>query len=73
MGGEHNAPAALPPGKTRFPLYRRLGGHGAGLDVSENSRSHRGFLLFQIQVTNFSFLLYSLYKPLQETQSYAGL
>jgi hypothetical protein len=26
MGGQHNAPAALPPGKTRYPLYRRLGG-----------------------------------------------
>ena len=23
-GGQHNAPAALPPGKTRYPLYRRL-------------------------------------------------
>jgi hypothetical protein len=26
MGGQHRAPAALPPGKTRYPLYRRLGG-----------------------------------------------
>jgi hypothetical protein len=25
-GGQHHAPAALPPGKTRYPLYRRLGG-----------------------------------------------
>ena len=25
MGGQRHAPAALPPGKTRFPLYRRLG------------------------------------------------
>ena len=24
--GQHHAPAALSPGKTRFPLYRRLGG-----------------------------------------------
>jgi hypothetical protein len=24
--GQHYAPAALPPGKTRYPLYRRLGG-----------------------------------------------
>jgi hypothetical protein len=29
VGGQHNAPAALPPGKTRYPSYRRLGGpHG---------------------------------------------
>jgi hypothetical protein len=26
MGGQHHALAALPPGKTRYPLYRRLGG-----------------------------------------------
>jgi hypothetical protein len=25
MGGERHAPAALPPGITRYPLYRRLG------------------------------------------------
>ena len=26
MGGQHHAPAALPPGKTRYPLYKILGG-----------------------------------------------
>ena len=26
MGGQRHAPAALPSGKTRYPLYRRLGG-----------------------------------------------
>ena len=26
MSGQRNAPAALPPGKTRHILYRRLGG-----------------------------------------------
>ena len=26
VGGQHHAAAALPPGKTRYPLYRRLGG-----------------------------------------------
>ena len=26
VGGQNHAPAALPPGKTRYPLYRRLGG-----------------------------------------------
>jgi hypothetical protein len=24
VGGQHHAPAALPPGKTRYPLYRSL-------------------------------------------------
>jgi len=26
MGGQHHTPTALPPGKTRYPSYRRLGG-----------------------------------------------
>jgi len=26
VGGQSHAPAALLPGKTRYPLYRRLGG-----------------------------------------------
>jgi hypothetical protein len=26
VGGQRHAPAALPPWKTRYPLYRRLGG-----------------------------------------------
>jgi hypothetical protein len=26
VGIQRHAPAALPPGKTRYPLYRRLGG-----------------------------------------------
>ena len=26
VGGQCHAPAALPPGKNRYPLYRRLGG-----------------------------------------------
>jgi hypothetical protein len=26
VGGQRHAPAALPPGEIRYPLYRRLGG-----------------------------------------------
>jgi len=26
VGGQRHAPAALPPGKTRYPLYRRIDG-----------------------------------------------
>jgi len=26
VGSQRHVPAALPPGKTRYPLYRRLGG-----------------------------------------------
>ena len=27
VGGQRHSPAALPPGKTRYSLYKRLGGH----------------------------------------------
>jgi hypothetical protein len=27
VGGQHHSSAALPPVMTRYPLYRRLGGH----------------------------------------------
>jgi hypothetical protein len=27
VGGQSHAAAVLPPGKTRYPLYRRVGGH----------------------------------------------
>ena len=30
VGSQRHAPAALPLGKTRYPLYRRLGGGGPG-------------------------------------------
>jgi hypothetical protein len=26
VGGQRHGPTALPPGKTRYPMYRRLGG-----------------------------------------------
>ena len=32
---------SLPPGKTRYSLYRRLGGPRAGLDRCGKSRPHR--------------------------------
>ena len=35
VGGQRHAPAAFPPRKTRYPLYRRLGGPqgSSGLEV----------------------------------------
>jgi hypothetical protein len=41
VGGRRHAPAALPPGKPRYPLYRRQGGPRAGLDGCGKSRPHR--------------------------------
>ena len=39
VGGQRQAPAALLSGKTRYPLYRRLG--GLGQDVCGKSRRLR--------------------------------
>jgi len=36
VGGQRQAPAVLPPGKSRYPLYRRVGPDGCG-----KSRPHR--------------------------------
>jgi hypothetical protein len=42
VGCQRNAPAALPPGKTRYPLYRRPGGpqgrSGRGRKISPPTR-----------------------------------
>ena len=32
MGVQSYVAAALPPGMTRYPLHRRLGGHSVSLD-----------------------------------------
>jgi len=40
VGGQRHAPAALPLGKNRYPLYRRLGGpHGQSGRVQKISLS----------------------------------
>ena len=42
VGDQLHTPAALPPGKTRYPLYRRLGGHlGRVCTGAENLAPHR--------------------------------
>ena len=41
MGSQHRAPAALPPEKTGYPLYRSLMGLRAGLDGHGKSLHHR--------------------------------
>ena len=44
VGDQRHAPAALSPGKTRYPLYRRLGGpQGPDCTGAENLAHHRGF------------------------------
>jgi hypothetical protein len=69
VGGQRHAPTALPPGKTRYPLYRRLGGHqgrsGQVRKISPpsgfNPRTiqtitwNRKLFLLQIKKRNFGF------------------
>jgi hypothetical protein len=43
MGGQHHALAALPPGKTRYPLYRRLGGPQGRSGRVRKISHHRDF------------------------------
>jgi len=42
VGGQRHASAALPPGKTRYPLYRRLGRPNgrSGIYVYEKTKIH---------------------------------
>ena len=40
VGGQRHVPAAVSPGKTRYPSFKRLGGSRAGLDGYGKSR-HR--------------------------------
>ena len=58
VGGQRHAPAAFPPGKTRYPLYRRLGGlQGPVWAGAENLAS------FGIRSPARSELLYRLPYP----------
>jgi hypothetical protein len=41
MGGQHHAPAAVHPGKTRYPLYRRLGGLQGRSELVQKISPHR--------------------------------
>jgi hypothetical protein len=49
VGSQRHAPAALPPGNTWYPLYRRLGGlQGWSAKVYKNTRR---FIMFFV-ITN---------------------
>jgi hypothetical protein len=42
VGGQHHAPTALPPGKTRYPFYGRLGGPQGRSGNVRNISPHTG-------------------------------
>jgi len=43
VGGQHHAPVALPPGKTRYPLCRRLGGPQGPSGLARKNSPSLGF------------------------------
>ena len=49
VGGQRHAPAALPPGKNRYPLYRRLGGSQGRSGRARKILSPPGFDLRTVQ------------------------
>ena len=49
VGGQHHTLAALPPGKTRYPLYRRLGGPQGRSGRVQKTSPPPGFDLRAIQ------------------------
>jgi hypothetical protein len=64
VGGQHHALAALPPGKTWYPLYRRLGGGPrAGLDGCGKSRPPPGFDPRTVQpvASRYTDYVYNIY------------
>ena len=62
VGGQRHAPAALPPRKTRYPLYRWLGGPQGRSGPAETLAPHRD------SIPDRPARSKSLYRP-----SYAGL
>jgi hypothetical protein len=60
VGGQGHAPAALPPGKTRYPLYRRLCGPQSPSGQVRKISPPPGFEPWTVQLvasryTGFSF------------------
>ena len=58
MGGQHHAPAALPSGKTRYLLYRRL---GVSSDLSGWARKTSSTLEFDPQAVHLVVSRYTAY------------
>jgi hypothetical protein len=48
VGCQRHAPAALPPGKTRYPLYSRLGGPQGSDSKNSDYFSQRCIKMFNL-------------------------
>jgi hypothetical protein len=62
MGGQHHAPAILPRKKTRYPIYRALGGLQGQSGQVRKSRPQPGLELRQVQPIASRYRRIILYK-----------
>jgi len=69
MGGQRHAPAALPPRKTRYPLYRRLGGPQGRSRRVRNISPKRGFDSQTIQPVASRYTDWAIPVPFNERQT----
>ena len=60
VGGQCHAPAALPPGKTRYPLYRRLGGPKGQSGQVQKILPSLGFDPWTIRPTVSRYTVYTI-------------
>jgi len=71
MDGQRLAPAALPPGKTRYPLYRGLGGPQDRSGGVRKMSLPRGFDARTVQPVASRYTDYA-YHTVYSTLSYTG-
>ena len=63
MNGQRHAPAALPPGNTRYPLHRRLGGPHRRSGQMQKTSSSPGFDPRTIQPLASRYTDYAISSP----------
>ena len=64
VGGQHHAPAALPWGKTWYPLYRRLGGPQSWCGQVQKISSSLGFDPRTVQPVASRYTDYTISAPI---------
>ena len=63
VGGQHHALAALPPQKTRYPLYMRLGGPQSRSEQVRKISSPMGFDPWTVQSVASRCTNYAVSQP----------
>jgi len=68
VGGQYHAPAPLPPGKTRYPLYRRLGRLQSRSGQVRKTSPPSGFDPQTVQPAASHYTNYAIQAPRTETK-----